>query len=519
MHALKRFTTLAGLLLALLPAAARHSSAGDAADVRLPALDMLRSVSNTGDAEQDGSAAWMTGGNAAANGTEMEYGTVNGTVAGWSIHCFDLADPFSKATVNLTAALGGVYIAVADFQTGRWDFSGPFAGNRQLELDNTANRSGAGNLFIAVLATRDNSSLQSISVDGGGSGGEGYFDASLGIDMGEFVDLSVVNGRPAVACYDSTNQKLMYIRANDATGSSWDSAVYPDPATSCGLNPSLAVINGRPAIAYESFENGTLDLKYVRAADDDGTSWGSPQGIVFATSFGYFPQLREVDGSPAVGFTHDLVVPGSLKFLRANDSTGSSWGFPVNVASGAAFAQIDMEIVNGNPALCWTSSDAESVHYLRSSDAQGSSWGSPLTIEGSLAGSYEASLAIVDGKPAACYTAEEVGELRYCRANDANGAAWGSPLLVDSGAETGAYCSLVYAEGLPQVSYFHGDDVNELKFVRASDSSGSAWGTPQVLDADAGLGTSMADVNGVAALAYFSLGQGLIGWLYGVPTS
>lgn len=47
-----------------------------------------------------------------------------------------------------------------------------------------------------------------------------------------------------------------------------------DLAGNVGQFTSQAIVNGNPAISYYDVTNG--DLKYVRASDASGTSWGTP---------------------------------------------------------------------------------------------------------------------------------------------------------------------------------------------------------------------------------------------------
>ena len=49
-----------------------------------------------------------------------------------------------------------------------------------------------------------------------------------------------------------------------------------DSTGNVGQYTSLAVVNGNPAISYFAGSGG--DLKYVRANDTSGTNWGTPPG-------------------------------------------------------------------------------------------------------------------------------------------------------------------------------------------------------------------------------------------------
>ena len=57
------------------------------------------------------------------------------------------------------------------------------------------------------------------------------------------------------------------------------------------------------------------------------------------------------------------------------------------------------------------------------------------------------------------------------------GITWGTPVVADSVGDTGAYGSLRVVNGNPAIAYL--DLTNwDLKYVRANDANGVAWGTP-----------------------------------------
>jgi hypothetical protein len=64
------------------------------------------------------------------------------------------------------------------------------------------------------------------------------------------------------------------------------------------------------------------------------------------------------------------------------------------------------------------------------------------------------SMAVVNGKPTLSYYDETNGDLKYVKATDADGTAWGTPVTVDSSGSVGQYASLAVVNGSPAMSYF-----------------------------------------------------------------
>jgi hypothetical protein len=321
-------------------------------------------------------------------------------------------------------------------------------------------------------------------------------------DVGEFASLAVVDGRPAIAYFDDTNNSLKYVLAGDATGSSWGIPVTVDSAGTVGWYTSLAVVDGRPAIAYLDHTNE--DLKYVRADDAAGSSWGTPVTVDSAGDVGEFASLAVVDGRPAIAY-YDDTPNYDLKYVRASDDTGSSWGTPATVTSSGSVGQYSsLAIVDGNPAIAYYDESTYSVKYVRASDVDGSSWGTPVTVDTAYHVGWYASLAVVDGRPAVAYHEFTNHYLKYAWASDATGSSWDTSVTLDSSGHEGWYASLAVVGGRPAVAYL--DHTNEdLKYVRASDVAGSSWGTPVTVDStgDVGTGASLAVVDGRPAIAYY----------------
>jgi hypothetical protein len=162
--------------------------------------------------------------------------------------------------------------------------------------------------------------------------------------------LAVVDGRPAIAYYDAaSNYDLKYVRASDATGSSWDTPLTVDSTGDVGKYASLAVVNGNPAIAY--YFDGDDDLKYVRADTTTGSSWGTPVTVDSSGIVGECASLAVVGGRPAIAYRHGSTSP-HLKYVRASDAAGSSWGTPVTVDNDGLVGQwTSLVEVEDRPAI------------------------------------------------------------------------------------------------------------------------------------------------------------------------
>jgi len=292
-------------------------------------------------------------------------------------------------------------------------------------------------------------------------------------------------------------------------------ALCADPVTIdstgyVGMYTSITIVNGNPAICYYDETNG--DLKYVRASNTAGTSWNAPVTVDSTGDVGKHTSITIVNGNPAICY-YDK-TNGDLKYIRASNTAGTAWNAPVTVDStGDVGEHTSITIVNGNPAICYkgfTKSDFSNMgfsdlKYVRASNANGTIWNTPVSVNSAaFAGEYGeyTSITIVNGNPAISYRC--FPNLKYVRASNASGTSWNAPVTVDSTGLVGEYTSITIVNGNPAISYY--DSTNRyLKYVRASNTAGTSWNAPVTVDStgDVGKHTSISVVNGNPAISYY----------------
>jgi PKD repeat protein len=118
--------------------------------------------------------------------------------------------------------------------------------------------------------------------------------------------LAVVAGRPAMAYYDKDAGKVMFMRAKDASGLSWNTPVEVGAAGQAGGNLSLAVINSLPVIAYTDTASGLL---LSTATGTLGTGWNGPLTIDSETTSPLAAvSLMSYNDCPALAYGQDDIL-------------------------------------------------------------------------------------------------------------------------------------------------------------------------------------------------------------------
>lgn len=371
--------------------------------------------------------------------------------------------------------------------------------------------------------------------------------------VGEFASLKVINGWPAMAYYDRSNGNLKFVRAADPDGTTWSTPLTVDSGGDVGLYACLVETEANPAISYWA-AGPAPGFKVVRAASRDGTSWGTPALVDQGGTVGEFGSLvydgaqllaayydrsngslkaaREgwttetVDGGAMVGQYLSAAVlggyacvsyydrdHGSLKFNRAASASAASWGTPRTLDdTGDVGLYSSLAEVNGTPAVAYYDATLENLKFTRATGAAGSAWSAPVVVDATNNVGPYASLAVVNSRPAIAYYDVTLGDLKYVRASDANGAAWGTPVTPDPGdvgQDVGKFASLAVVNGRPAIAYYDAK-FSELKYIRANDAEGAAWGDFTALDKpdDVGLYITLKVINGKPAIVYYNQTQG-----------
>jgi hypothetical protein len=312
--------------------------------------------------------------------------------------------------------------------------------------------------------------------------------------------LEVVNGNPAVVYHDDSANQLRYIRATNSNGTTWGSIVTLDSSVDmlAGRYISFAIVNGNPAVAYGT--DTDHDLKYVRANDATGTSWGTPITIkagFFSSpnfeNYGIYISMKIVNGRPAITVyrnSFDGANNGATMYVRANDSTGSSWPasltevYPDPTVGTTGLMAISMEIADGRPAIAFSSSNEDELKYVRASDVDGTSWPAPILLSSDNA--RNPSMDIINSNPAVAFPSFQTGpyDIKYIRSNDAQGSSWGTTVQAVVSSNELSEPSLFEVNGRPALKYSEFDSFSSTryaKYVRANDAAGSSWGTPVTL--------------------------------------
>jgi len=85
------------------------------------------------------------------------------------------------------------------------------------------------------------------------------------------------------------------------------------------------------------------------------------------------------------------------------------------------------------------------------------------------------SAAIIAGNPAVCRCGTDTGGLQYYRASNSSGTAWSAPVVIDPGNIE--FVTLAEVSGNPAVLYRRPAD-SLLLYLRANDSQGQSWPSP-----------------------------------------
>lgn len=213
-------------------------------------------------------------------------------------------------------------------------------------------------------------------------------------------------------------------------------------------------------------------------------------------------------------FTFFDRTQSSIKYVRL--SNGSQ---PLTVASSEKdHGFSSLAYVNGSPAVAYYGLDGgdEVLRFRKATDNIGEKWEDPpVTVAYAGFSSGNLVLLIVNGRPAICYHDGNTNTLNFVRATNSSGTAWGAPVTL-AAPGGGSTKSMAIINGNPAVAY-HQVTGNDLMFTRATDPNGAAWAAPVVVDAGGAVGryNSLATVSGNPAISYYDQTNGNLNFIRG----
>jgi uncharacterized delta-60 repeat protein len=306
-----------------------------------------------------------------------------------------------------------------------------------------------------------------------------------------------INGTPAVAYYDATQGDLKYILANDPAGTDWSASIAVSSSGDVGSSLSLAMVDGRPAIAYHDLGGG---LRYVRAT--------SPGGLT--------SNLRDINGNILTLAVSALAYTGN-------------WAVPVLVDAGQVGAHASLAVITdgtsaqGRPAIAYYDAAAADLKYVRAQDVTGSLWGTPRTVVSNGDVGRNAGLVLTDGVAGIAYRDATAGDVKFLHLADATGYSritlgdatdWQGNVTVDGdiffnvGADTAATISGVI-QGAAGIKV---SGSGTLRLTHAGNNFGATLPGPAATINSAVIirsGTLALGVNGAIGAATVELGDAL----------
>lgn len=578
----KRLITI--LLILCIVASCSHSfGPNDAADIAsdenaagLPELPVGHHSAGLLETSRDGVQTFARSASAVDINPALQLEAAAGERS-WAIWEFPAVDELRYLDVQLNLPqpeqqTGSVYVALADYSSSRWQIEGPLSGSRVLELD-PARFTSPGNTMYAAVIAHDNAEalVQKLSLvaahsntaptaqlnadlTSGNAPLSVQFDASGSTDPesdiahylwdidGDGVFEGTSLGPSVQHSYSGPGIFPATVGVEDSEGAldqaSVEISVNLPGNTAPTVTLSAEPLSGEAPLAVD-FSAAPIDPDgsiVRRDWDFDGDGiWdaydtGDQISHSYAATGSYNATVRVTDNLGAqaedaveISVTAGNAAPAALLTLLPNDiqlgeellmdasqssdsdgsieqyewDTDADGSFETNSGSGASISLTPQE--PGSMALRVRVSDNAGATSVASAMLHVHGWKTVTPDTAGLVG-IRSCLIEVNGNPAICYFDDTADQLRYVRALDAAGSAWGTPLIIGGSS---FYSSMAVVEGCPAICYAA---LTDMLYVRALDADGTAWGPVTTVDSVGFTGAynSLAVVNGKPAVSYYN---------------
>ncbi|MCB1217653.1 hypothetical protein KDL44_09675 [bacterium] len=331
-------------------------------------------------------------------------------------------------------------------------------------------------------------------------------DAGLLQQFASRHSIAVISGLPALITQGSPdNSAVVYWRAAEAAAGSLSGnpqLVAAPQTEQSGLN-GLGLLEhlGRPLVYFSQYlDDSAQTVIYTSEAESaEGQEWSQPvacfsiNGQLDLNSL----QMEQVSGQPAILY-RSKGANGSWFYRSAVDANGKLWNAAVELTElsqteNAGYARLtDWD---GIPCIAWSASvpgEYQAAFFMKAGDSTGSSWNSPVIIASNPeSGIWVLDLAIIGGKPALALVDDRLDQLKrgyklaYASCISEDGSVWSDP------SHTGAFMAyrpgnLLDYGGVPAIvaigNPYQSSDFAQLCLFIARDSKGSSWQAPYVLN-------------------------------------
>lgn len=318
------------------------------------------------------------------------------------------------------------------------------------------------------------------------------FDRDI-LDVGFYSSLHSVNGNPAIAFYDSNNQDVYYVRSSDVNGGGWPNPELIDSTGDVGVGISLSIGNiGGDVLARDN--RGTQNVADDEVIISGVANIGTPT-IVYGDATNARLKLAVADNANGVGFNG----VGISEPVR-------NWSLPVTIpGTGPVGRHFMLSNVDGFPVIVYQSSDTLDLKFIRALDVTGLQhealrdpadqsilrilvtalvpsvtglWDAPITLDSEGDVGACPSIAFVNGqpttlkdRPAITYYDATNGDLKFVSASDSSGSVWNPAISLLTVNDVGRFSALLIADGLPAVAYYNAT-LGDLGFIIFNDASG-----------------------------------------------
>jgi hypothetical protein len=249
------------------------------------------------------------------------------------------------------------------------------------------------------------------------------------------------------------------------TNSQFDADSNTTEAGGMGINV-LGLVSINPYTDY---------IEYIEKYNEN--PWNIPQVVSTISTTGLSSDALALNIFSSTTGTTDRVivyhdsVANEIVYLH-NNTNSNPWSNS-SADTGLVSGVSEIEVVSdGNVNILYQDSSNNSI-FLR----QGGTLSSPTWTRTTVVSNVtEPSLAIIGGNPAFSYRDSATNNINYIRASASDGSAWGSSVLVVSSATTPQYARLAEVNSEPAIVYFSGSD-NFIKYIRAiNGNNGEAAG-------------------------------------------